>query len=178
MAEEKYRVNYAITADQVRLIDQNGNALGIVSFKDAMYKAKSAGLDLVEIAAQAAPPVCKIIDYGKLKYELQKKRSETKKKQKVISVKELKLTPSIGEHDYNVKLNSAKKFIADGNKVKFTLKFRGRELSHQEIGVNLLNRIISDLKDVAKNDASPQLEGRQMIIILTPLAAQVLKKDE
>lgn len=178
MAEEKYRVNYAITADQVRLIDQNGNALGIVSFKDAMYKAKNAGLDLVEIAAQASPPVCKIVDYGKLKYELQKKRSETKKKQKVISVKELKLTPSIGEHDYNVKLNSAKKFIADGNKVKFTLKFRGRELSHQEIGVNLLNRIISDLKDVAKNDASPQLEGRQMIIILTPLAAQVLKKDE
>lgn len=169
MADEKYKVNHAITALEVRLIDQNGEALGIVPFKEAIYKAKNAGLDLVEVAAQASPPVCKIVDYGKLKYELQKKKSETKKKQKTISVKELKLTPSIGEHDYNVKLNSAKKFISEGNKVKINLKFRGRELSHQEIGVKLLNRIISDLKDIAKNESAPQLEGRQMIIIFNPL---------
>lgn len=165
----KYRVNRAITAQTVRLIDQNGDAVGIVSIKEAQSMATREGLDLVEVAPQAVPPVCKISDYGKLKYELQKKKSEAKKKQKVIEVKEVKFTPVIGEHDYVVKLNNINRFISDGNKIKITLKFRGRELAHQDIGIKLLNRIIDDLKDVAKCDGTPQLEGRQMMVVLSPI---------
>jgi len=168
-SDEKYRVNRAITAQTVRLIDQDGNAVGVVNIKEAMAMARDVGLDLVEIAAQAVPPVCKIIDYGKLKYELQKKKSEAKKKQKVVEVKGMKLTPAIGEHDYQVKLVSIKRFIADGNKVKITLKFRGRELSHKELGEKLLYRVIDDVKDVAKCDGTPQLEGRQMMMTLSPV---------
>ncbi len=168
-SDEKYRVNRAITAQTVRLIDQDGNTVGVVNIKEAMAMARDVGLDLVEIAAQAVPPVCKIIDYGKLKYELQKKKSEAKKKQKVVEVKGMKLTPAIGEHDYQVKLVSIKRFIADGNKVKITLKFRGRELSHKELGEKLLYRVIEDVKDVAKCDGNPQLEGRQMMMTLSPI---------
>jgi len=168
-SDEKYRVNRAITAQTVRLIDQDGNAVGVVNIREAMAMARDVGLDLVEIAAQAVPPVCKIIDYGKLKYELQKKKSEAKKKQKVVEVKGMKLTPAIGEHDYQVKLVSIKRFIADGNKVKITLKFRGRELSHKELGEKLLYRVIDDVKDVAKCDGTPQLEGRQMMMTLSPV---------
>ena len=168
-SDEKYRVNRAITAQTVRLIDQDGNAVGVVNIKEDMAMARDVGLDLVEIAAQAVPPVCKIIDYGKLKYELQKKKSEAKKKQKVVEVKGMKLTPAIGEHDYQVKLVSIKRFIADGNKVKITLKFRGRELSHKELGEKLLYRVIDDVKDVAKCDGTPQLEGRQMMMTLSPV---------
>ncbi|MBR1734259.1 MAG: translation initiation factor IF-3 [Alphaproteobacteria bacterium] len=166
---EKYRINRAITAQQVRLIDHNGESAGVVGIRTALAKAEEVGLDLVEVSPNAVPPVCKIIDYGKLKYELQKKKAEAKKKQKVIEVKEVKFTPVIGEHDYQVKLNSILKFTKEGNKVKVTLKFRGRELSRQEIGVKLLNRLIDDVKDVAKNESKPQLEGRQMMMILTPL---------
>lgn len=173
-SNEKYRVNRAITAQTVRLIDQDGNAVGVVSIKEAVIMAREAGLDLVEIAAQAVPPVCKIIDYGKLKYELQKKKAEAKKKQKVIEVKGMKLTPAIGDHDYQVKLNSIRKFIADGNKVKITLKFRGRELSHKELGEKLLYRLIEDVKEIAKCDGTPQLEGRQMMMTLSP----VTQKDQ
>lgn len=168
-SDDKYRVNRAITAQTVRLIDQDGNAVGVVNIREAMAMARDVGLDLVEIAAQAVPPVCKIIDYGKLKYELQKKKSEAKKKQKVVEVKGMKLTPAIGEHDYQVKLVSIKRFIADGNKVKITLKFRGRELSHKELGEKLLYRVIEDVKDVAKCDGNPQLEGRQMMMTLSPV---------
>ncbi len=168
-SEIKYRVNRAITSPQVRLIDQNGEALGIVSIKEAAIKAQEAGLDLVEVAAQANPPVCKILNFGKLKYEMQKKKSEAKKKQKIIEIKEVKLTPSIGEHDYNVKLNNIKRFIGDGNKVKITLKFRGRELSHKEIGEKLLQRLLEDTKDIAKCDGNPQLDGRQMLMIISPM---------
>ncbi|MDR2781969.1 MAG: translation initiation factor IF-3 [Holosporaceae bacterium] len=170
IAEEKYRVNRAITAQQVRLIDQNGESVGVVSIKEAMIMAREAGLDLVEIAAQAVPPVCKIIDYGKLKYEFQKKKSEAKKKQKIIELKEVKLTPSIGDHDYQVKLANVKRFIGDGNKVKVTLRFRGREFSHKEIGEKLLNRLIEDTKEIAKCEGAPQLEGKQMMIIISPQA--------
>jgi translation initiation factor IF-3 len=172
VTEEKHRINRAIIAPQVRLIDQHGNAVGVVSIKEAMVMAREAGLDLVEVAAQAVPPVCKIIDYGKLKYEQQKKKSETKKKQKIIEVKEVKLTPSIGDHDYQVKLTNVKRFVADGNKVKVTLRFRGREFSHKEIGEKLLNRLLEDVKGIAKCDGSPQLEGRQMMMIISP---QVIK---
>ncbi|MBQ7673671.1 MAG: translation initiation factor IF-3 [Alphaproteobacteria bacterium] len=169
LSTEKYRVNRAITAQQVRLIDQNGDSVGVVAIRSALAKADEVGLDLVEVSPNAVPPVCKIIDYGKLKYELQKKKAEAKKKQKVIEIKEVKFTPAIGEHDYQVKLNSIMKFIKDGNKVKITLKFRGRELSRQDIGVKLLNRLIEDVKEFAKNEANPQLEGRQMMMILAPV---------
>lgn len=171
-ADGKYRVNRAITAPTVRLIDQDGNAVGIVSIKEAQSMATREGLDLVEIAPQATPPVCKIFDYGKLKYELQKKKSEAKKKQKVIEVKEVKFTPVIGEHDYLVKLSNINRFINEGNKIRITLKFRGRELAHQDIGVKLLNRIIDDLKAVAKCDGIPQLEGRQMMVVLSPIVSK------
>ncbi|MDR3186876.1 MAG: translation initiation factor IF-3 [Holosporaceae bacterium] len=166
--EEKYRINKAILAPQIRLIDQNGNALGVVETKEALLMAREAGLDLVEVAAQASPPVCKIINYGKLKYELQKKKSETRKKQKFIEVKEVKFTPVIGEHDYKVKLSNIHKFIGEGNKVKVTLRFRGREISHKEIGEKLLNRLMEDMKEFAKCEGTPQLEGRQMMMILSP----------
>ena len=172
VSKEKHRVNRAITAQKIRLIDQDGEAVGIVDIREAMSMAREAGLDLVEVAAQANPPVCKIINYGKLKYELQKKKSEAKKKQKVVEIKEVKLTPTIGEHDYLVKLNSINRFIADGNKVKITLKFRGREFTHKEIGERLLNRVLDDVKEVAKCDGTPQLEGRQMMMMLSPVVAR------
>jgi len=171
-AGEKYRINRAILAPQVRLIDQNGEAVGVVSIRDAMIMAREANLDLVEVAPQAVPPVCKIIDYGKLKYELQKKKSEAKKKQKVIEVKEVKLTPSIGDHDYKVKLAGVTRFIGEGNKVKITLRFRGREFSHKEIGEKLLNRLIEDVKDIAKCEGTPQLDGKQMMVVISPLASK------
>ncbi|GHU11441.1 translation initiation factor IF-3 [Alphaproteobacteria bacterium] len=170
--EEKYRINRAITSPQVRLIDQNGNAVGVVSIREAQSRASEAGLDLVEIAANANPPVCKIINYGKLKYENQKKKSEAKKKQKVIEIKEVKFTPVIGDHDYNVKLGNIKRFIGEGNKVKVTLRFRGRELSHQEIGARLLNRVIEDVKEIAKCEGAPQLEGRLMMMVLSPVVTK------
>ncbi|MDR2766464.1 MAG: translation initiation factor IF-3 [Holosporaceae bacterium] len=170
--EEKYRVNRAILAPQVRLIDQDGNAVGVVGIREAMIMAKEAGLDLVEVAAQATPPVCKIVNYGKLKYELQKKKSEAKKKQKFIEIKEVKFTPSIGEHDYLVKLSSIQKFIGEGNKVKVTLRFRGREISHKEIGERLLSRLTEDVKEIAKCEGNPQLDGRQMMLILAPVVSR------
>jgi translation initiation factor IF-3 len=156
----------------VRLIDQNGNAVGVVPIKEAQSMANNVALDLIEVASQAVPPVCKIADYGKLKYELQKKKSEARKKQKVIEIKEVKFTPVIGEHDYAVKLSNINRFIDEGNKVKVTLKFRGRELAHQDIGVKLLNRIIDDLKATAKCEGVPQLEGRLMLLVLAPLGAK------
>jgi translation initiation factor IF-3 len=167
-SEEKYKVNRAITAPQVRLIDQNSNSVGIVDIREAMSMAREAGLDLVEIVAQAVPPVCKIIDYGKLKYELQKKKSEAKKKQKIIEIKEVKLTPSIGSHDYQVKLTNINRFINDGNKVKIILRFRGREFSHKEVGEKLLNRLTEDVREIAKCEESTKLEGKQMVMIFSP----------
>ncbi len=172
IAKEKYKINRAITAQQVRLVDQNGDSVGVVNIREAMIRAREAGLDLVEVAPQAKPPVCKIINYGKLKYELQKKKSEAKKKQKIVEVKEVKLTPSIGEHDYQVKMNNIKRFIGSGNKVKITLRFRGREISHKEIGENLLSRVLDDTKEIAKCDGKPQLEGRQMMMILSPVVSK------
>ena len=169
--EEKYKVNRAITAPQIRLIDQDGNPVGVVSIKEASIMAREAGLDLVEISPQASPPVCKIINYGKMKYELQKKKAEAKKKQKIIEIKEVKFTPTIGANDYNVKLNSIKKFIASENKVKISLRFRGREISHKDIGEKLLNRVLDDVQDIAKADSRPQLDGRQIITIISPISA-------
>ncbi len=130
--------------------------------------AANAGLDLVEVAAAADPPVCKILDYGKFKYEEQKKRNEARKKQKVIEIKEIKLRPGIDEHDYEVKRRSMIKFVEEGDKVKVTMRFRGRELAHQEIGMNVLMRVRDDLDEIAKIEQHPKMEGRQMIMVLTP----------
>jgi translation initiation factor IF-3 len=136
--------------------------------EDAIAEADSHGLDLVEVSPNADPPVCKILDYGKFKFEAQKKRNEAKKKQKVIEVKEIKLRPNIDEHDYQVKMRSVQKFLDEGDKVKVTLRFRGREMAHQELGVNVLNRVREDTDEVAKIEAFPKLEGRQMIMVIAP----------
>lgn len=162
------RINEQIRVKEVRLIDENGENVGVVSSKDALERAFKAGLDLIEISPNADPPVCKISDFGKYKYELQKKRAEMRKKQKVIEIKEVKIRPMIDENDYQVKLRSMKRFIGEGNKVKITLRYRGRELSHIELGKKLLDRICEDLKEEAKVDFHPKMEGKQMIMILAP----------
>ncbi len=163
------RVNQKITATQVRLIDENGQNVGVVVIREAMRRAENAGLDLVEIAANGNIPVCKIIDAGKYKYELQKRKSEAKKKQKVQETKEIKFTPNIGENDYAFKMRNAKKFLAEGNKVKFTIRFRGREMSYQDLGVEVLNRAAQDVADIAKTEGQPKLEGRNMSLMVSPV---------
>jgi translation initiation factor IF-3 len=157
-----------ITSPTVRLIDQDGNQVGVVNRFEAMRRAEEAGLDLVEIAATASPPVCKILDYGKFKYELQKKAADARKKQKVILVKEIKMRPSIDVHDYDVKMRQMKSFLGEGDKVKVTLRFRGREMAHQELAMKLLDRVTSDLNDLGKVEQFPRLEGRQMSMVVAP----------
>jgi len=142
--------------------------LGVVPIREALIAAEDAGLDLVEVAPQADPPVCKLLDYGKFKYEAQKKANEARKKQKVIDVKEIKMRPNIDDHDYDVKMRNARRFIEEGDKVKVTMRFRGREMAHQDIGMNLLARVRDDLDDIGKVEMVPKLEGRQMIMILAP----------
>ena len=142
--------------------------LGVFGVKQAVEKAKAAGLDLVEISPNAEPPVCKILDYGKYKYEQQKKAAEAKKKQKTADVKEIKLRPAIGDHDYEVKLKAAKKFIENGDKLKVTLRFRGREMAHMQLGLEVLNRMKDDLEGLAKVDQHPKTEGRQVMMMLSP----------
>jgi translation initiation factor IF-3 len=149
-------------------VDQNGAMVGVVSKSEAMAMAANAGLDLVEVAAAADPPVCKILDYGKFKYEEQKKKNEARKKQKVIEVKEIKLRPGIDDHDYDVKMRSMIKFIEEGDKVKVTMRFRGRELAHQDLGMNVLMRVRDDLEETAKVEQMPRMEGRQMTMVLSP----------
>jgi translation initiation factor IF-3 len=162
------RINQEITALKVRLVDERGEMLGVVSRTDALTKAGEAGLDLVEIAAAADPPVCKILDFGKFKYEEQKKKNEARKKQKIIEVKEIKLRPGIDDHDYDVKMRSMHKFIDEGDKVKVTMRFRGRELAHQELGMNVLMRVRDDLDKIAKIEQHPRMEGRQMTMVMSP----------
>jgi translation initiation factor IF-3 len=142
--------------------------LGVMKTADAIAQADAQGLDLVEVSPNTDPPVCKILDYGKFKYEAQKKKNEAKKKQKIIEVKEIKLRPNIDEHDYQVKMRNVQKFLDEGDKVKVTMRFRGREMAHQELGVNVLNRVRDDTEDVAKIEAFPKLEGRQMIMVIAP----------
>ncbi len=167
-SREGPRVNEEINVPRVRLVDQNGTMVGVVPRNEALVMAAQAGLDLVEVASAADPPVCKILDYGKFKYEEQKKRNEARKKQKVIEIKEIKLRPGIDEHDYEVKRRSMVKFVEEGDKVKVTMRFRGRELAHQEIGMNVLMRVRDDLDEIAKIEQHPKMEGRQMIMVLTP----------
>jgi len=142
--------------------------LGVVTRNDALAKAVEAGFDLVEVSPNADPPVCKILDFGKYKYEEQKRRNEARKKQKVIEVKEIKLRPGIDDHDYDVKMRSMLKFIEEGDKVKVTMRFRGRELAHQELGMNVLMRVKDDLDKVAKIEQVPRMEGRQMTMVMSP----------
>lgn len=162
------RVNREIKVPQVRLIDHDGEQVGIVSVDEAMQRANDVSLDLVEIAPTASPPVCKILDVGKLKYQEQKKRSEARKKQKTIEIKEIKIRPNIDNHDYDVKMRSAKRFIEEGDKVKVTLRFRGRELAHQELGARVLERIKEELDLIAKVEQMPKMEGRQMVMVVAP----------
>ncbi|GCD66370.1 translation initiation factor IF-3 [Acetobacter pasteurianus NBRC 3279] len=161
-------MNEEIRVPQVRLIDENGEMAGIMTVRGALAKAYSVGLDLLEISPNAEPPVAKILDYGKFKYEQQKKRNEAKKKQKVIEIKEVKVRPNIDENDYQVKMRAVKTFIGEGDKVKVTLRFRGREMAHQELGIKVLERIRGEMDEVAKVEQMPRLENRQMIMVLAP----------
>jgi translation initiation factor IF-3 len=152
----------------VRCIDPEGEQLGVLDTFDAIRKAEDFGLDLVEVQPNADPPVCKILDYGKFKYEAQKRANEARKKQKIIEVKEIKLRPNIDEHDYQVKMRNVQKFLSAGDKVKVTLRFRGREMAHQELGANVLTRVREETDEFAKVEAMPKMEGRQMIMVLAP----------
>jgi translation initiation factor IF-3 len=150
------------------LIDDKGDNLGAVPIERAMDMAADAGLDLVEISPHSSPPVAKILDYGRYKYQAQKKAAEARKKQKTIEIKEIKMRPNIDTHDYDVKLRSMRRFFDEGDKVKVTLRFRGREMAHQELGVKLLRRVREETAEIAKVEAEPKLEGRQMIMVLAP----------
>ena len=163
------RYNKRINSSEVQVIGSSGENLGILNTQEAINKAKNEGLDLIEIAPNAKPPVCKIMDIGKYKYDLQKKASLAKKKQKVVSLKELKLRPGTEIHDYNFKLKNAKKFLVKGDKVKFTVKFKGREMQHIQLGKDLMNRIIEDTKEVGKIETHPKFEGKQMIMVIQPI---------
>ena len=162
------RINEEISVLRVRLVDERGGMVGVVGRNEALAMAADAGLDLVEIAPGADPPVCKILDFGKYKYEEQKKKNEARKKQKIIEVKEIKLRPSIDDHDYDVKMRSMTKFIGEGDKVKVTMRFRGRELAHQELGMDVLMRVKGDLDAIAKVEQFPRMEGRQMTMVVSP----------
>ena len=162
------KANERIKALDVQVIGSEGNNLGVMQLKQAIQMAKDEGLDLIEISPNANPPVCKIMDMGKYKYDLQKKANQAKKKQKIVSLKEIKLRPGTETHDYNFKIKNAKKFISKGDKVKFTVKFKGREMQHVELGKDLMKRIIEDTKDIGKVETHPKFEGRQMIMIIQP----------
>ncbi len=162
------RVNEDIRVPQVRLIDEAGEMQGVMSARDAILRAYAVGLDLLEISPNADPPVVKILDYGKFKYEQQKKKNEAKKKQKVIEIKEIKVRPNIDENDYQVKMRAMKSFIEEGDKVKVTLRFRGREMAHQDIGIKVLERIRNELETATKVEQMPRMENRQMIMVLAP----------
>ena len=153
---------------EVRLIGADGENVGVISTPEAIEMADEVGLDLVEVSPNADPPVCKILDYGKLKYETQKKKSEARKKQRTIEVKEIKMRPGIDSHDYDVKMRAINRFLGDGDKVKVTLRFRGREMVHQNLGMRILERVRGDLEEVAKVEQFPKMEGRQMTMVMAP----------
>ena len=162
------RINKEIRAKEVRLINYNGENLGVVSTQEALKIAQEVGLDLIEISPQVNPPVCKVLDYGKYKYEMQKKKNEAKKNQKVVSIKELKLRPMIEAHDYEVKLKQAKKFLSQGDKVKFTMRYKGREMNTADMGKDVLMKLLDDLEGLYKLEAEPKLEGKQMMMVIAP----------
>ena len=166
--EREARINGEITAKEVRLISGDGEQLGVVSLKEALSMAAEKDVDLVEISPTAKPPVCKLMDFGKYKYEQSKKRDEAKKKQKQVQIKEIKFRPGTDEGDYNIKMRNVKRFLEDGDKVKITLRFRGREMAHQEFGAQLLERVKADLEELAAVESFPKMEGRQMVMMVAP----------
>lgn len=157
-----------IQSEKVRVIDENGENLGVMYTREAIEQANDAGLNLVEVSPNADPPVCKFLDVGKYRYEAQKKANQARKTQKTQQIKEIKMRPNIDDHDYDVKMRSVHKFIEEGDKVKMTLRFRGREMAHQHLGMDLLKRVQDDVAEVAKVEAFPRLEGRQMLMVLAP----------
>jgi len=163
------KANNRINSPEVQVIASNGENLGILNTNQAIAMAKEEGLDLIEIAPKANPPVCKIIDMGKFKYDAQKKANKAKKKQKIVSLKEIKLRPVTETHDYEFKVKNAKKFIVKGDKVKFTIRFKGRELQHSHLGNELMNKIKEDMKDIGKVELAPKFDGKQMIMVIQPL---------
>ncbi|MDQ0337812.1 translation initiation factor IF-3 [Caldalkalibacillus uzonensis] len=165
---KEHLVNENIRAREVRLIDVDGNQVGIVPIKKALQMAQDANLDLVNVAPQAKPPVCRIMDYGKYKFEQQKREREARKKQKVINVKEVRFSPNIEEHDYNTKMRNVQKFLSKGDKVKCTIRFRGRQITHAELGRELLERLAEDIADVGVVEKKPSMDGRNMIMFLAP----------
>ena len=163
-----HKINRFISNENVRVILEDGEQLGVMTTKDAIELAQSRGVDLVEIAPNNDPPVCKIIDYGRFKYQEQKKKNEAKKKQKVMETKEVKIRPGTGDHDYDVKLRNARKFISEGNRVKFSLRFKGREMEHSRLGINMLKRLKNDLIDIIRVEMEPKIEGRQAFLVVAP----------
>jgi translation initiation factor IF-3 len=161
-------VNEDIIADSIRVVGADGEMLGVMSVEAALQKADAISLDLVEISPNSDPPVCKILDYGKFKYQAQKKANEARKKQKTIEVKEIKMRPSIERHDYDVKLRAINKFLDEGDKVKVTIRFRGREFLHQELGMQMLEKVRGEIEEKAKVEAVPKMEGRQMVMVVAP----------
>ena len=155
-------------ADPVRLVDQDGEMVGVIGLRDAIDRAMDVGLDLVEVSPNADPPVCKVLDYGKYKYDAQKRAAEARKKQKTIDIKEIKMRTSIDDHDYDVKMRNIVKFLGEGDKVKVTLRFRGREMAHQELGMRVLDRVKDQLEELGKVEQFPKMEGRQMTMVLAP----------
>ena len=162
------RYNNLIQSDKVRVIDENGENLGVLYTREAIEQAAAVGLDLVEVSPNADPPVCKFLDVGKFRYEAQKKANLARKSQKTQEIKEIKMRPNIDDHDYDVKMRNVVRFIDDGDKVKVTLRFRGRELSHQQLGMDLLRRVQADVAETAKVETYPRMEGRQMLMVLSP----------
>ena len=162
------RFDDLIQSDKVRVIDENGENLGVMFTKEAIEQANEVGLNLVEVSPNADPPVCKYLDVGKFRYEAQKKANQARKTQKTQQIKEIKMRPNIDDHDYDVKMRSVTKFLEDGDKVKMTLRFRGREMAHQELGMDLLRRVQDDTAEIAKIEAYPRLEGRQMLMVISP----------
>jgi len=162
------RINQEIRVREVQLIDADGRNRGIVPIDEALQAGEETGLDLVEIVPGASPPVCKILDYGKFRFLEQKKSAEARKKQKIVEVKEIKLRPGIDDHDYGVKMKAVRRFFEEGDKVKVTLRFRGREMAHQDLGLRLLERVKSEIANIAKVEIEPSIEGRQMVMVLAP----------
>ncbi len=162
------RINDQIRAREVRLIDEAGQNVGVVSKFDAIARAEAASLDLVEVSPDADPPVCKILDFGKYKYQEQKKAAEARKHQKIVEIKEIKMRPGIDDHDYDVKMRAIKRFFEDGDKVKITLRFRGREMAHSQLGMEVLQRVKADTEAISKVESEPRFEGKQMVMVLAP----------
>ena len=176
--KEGERINQFITAPEVRVVHDEKGSLGIMSIKDALALAKEEGSDLVEIAPSAEPPVCKIINYGKYKFDIQKKSKEAKKKQKSVQLKEIKMRPQISIHDYNFKMKHIREFLDEGNKVKITIMFRGREMAHTEFGYDLINKIIQDLENEASTEKPAKLEGKNLSAVLNPMKMKKTSSSE